>query len=269
MAHIVIIPVYQSIISQWEVKSFVQCCRVLSNYTICLVSYAELDCSIYYQMASANGVLLIRENFDSNYFESISGYNALMISKLFYQRFAAYDYMLIHQLDAYVFRDELDEWSTKGYDYIGAPWFKNYLSYEEGANLWRVGNGGFSLRKIKTFIQILETRKPILGFVSLCEKYKKRPYKVRCWCVLKAMLGWHNTLRYYVSEYVDQEDLFWTQYVPSLGFKMLIPSVDEAVSFSFERSPEYLYNQNNQQLPFGCHAWKKYDYDNFWSKYIN
>ena len=30
--------------------------------------------------------------------------------------------MLIYQLDAYVFKDELLNWANKGYDYIGAPW---------------------------------------------------------------------------------------------------------------------------------------------------
>jgi hypothetical protein len=41
-----------------------------------------------------------------------------MKSKQFYERFVAYDYMLIYQLDAYVFKDELDDWSAKGYDLL-------------------------------------------------------------------------------------------------------------------------------------------------------
>lgn len=268
MHNIIIIPVYQSTIREWEIKSFEQCCKVLSKHTLCLVTYAELDCTIYDEIALANGVHLQRENFDCSYFKGLQGYNNLMISREFYQRFARYDYMLIYQLDAFVFHDELDEWCNKGYDYIGAPWFDNYMSYEERAKLWKVGNGGFSLRKINTFLNILSTKRPILRYKDLYERYKKYPLKVRYWCIFKAFLGWHNTIDYYVSEYVDQEDLFWTQYIPSLGFIMMIPTPKQAIAFSFERSPAYLYKLNNRQLPFGCHAWKKYDYESFWCEII-
>lgn len=269
MVHVVVIPVYKSQILDWEKKSFEQCCKVLYAHTLCIVTYARLDCTIYYQIAAANGVQLQRENFDSSYFMGIQGYNKLMISKAFYQRFANYECMLIYQLDAFIFRDELDKWCKRGYDYIGAPWFDNYMSYEEGAKLWKVGNGGFSLRRISTFLNILSKERPILRYMDLYERYKSYPLKVRYWCIFKALLGWHNTIEYYVDEYVDQEDLFWTQYIPSLGFIMRIPSPQQALSFSFERSPAYLYQQNNQQLPFGCHAWIKYDYESFWRKFIN
>jgi hypothetical protein len=268
MSNVIVIPVYQSAISEWEMKSFEQCCKVLSKHTLCLVTYAELDCTVYEEIAAANGVHLPRENFDCSYFKGLQVYNKLMISRAFYQRFARYDYMLIYQLDAFVFRDELDKWCMKDYDYIGAPWFDNYMSYEEGAKLWKVGNGGFSLRRVKTFIDILSEKKPILQYRALYERYKSYPLRVRYWCVFKALLGWHNTIGYYVGEYMDQEDLFWTQYIPSLGFKIKIPSPQQAMAFSFERSPAYLYKQNNQQLPFGCHAWKKYDYETFWCELI-
>lgn len=268
MAHVVIIPVYQSTISQMEVKSFVQCCKVLFNYPICLVSYAELDCSIYYRMASANGVLLMRENFDSDYFKGISGYNALMMSKSFYQRFAMYDYMLIYQLDAFVFRDELDIWCKKGYDYIGAPWFYNCDSHERGAKLWKVGNGGFSLRKINTHIRILTMRTPVLGLFELIKRTKSFGLAKRITSIIAHMFGWHNTMDYFVRTYKDFEDFFWCEQIISLAIDYKIAPVKEAIAFSFEISPSYLYQYNGQCLPFGCHAWYKYEYEDFWKQYI-
>lgn len=44
-----------------------------------------------------------------------------MLSAEFYDRFAAYEYVLIYQLDAFVFADRLAEFCQMGYDYIGAP----------------------------------------------------------------------------------------------------------------------------------------------------
>ena len=38
-----------------------------------------------------------------------------------YSRFEKYEYMLIYQLDAFVFSDRLMEFVEAGYDYIGAP----------------------------------------------------------------------------------------------------------------------------------------------------
>lgn len=55
------------------------------------------------------------------HFVSVDSYNEMMLSPDFYRRFQVYDFMLIYQLDAFVFRDELDEWVAKDYDYIGAP----------------------------------------------------------------------------------------------------------------------------------------------------
>lgn len=79
-----------------------------------------------------------------------------MSMKAVYKAFAKYEYMLIAQLDAVCFRDDLDEWCGKDYDYVGAPWCHlckhvcrtdQYRSEEK-----LVGNGGLSLRKIQTFL---------------------------------------------------------------------------------------------------------------------
>jgi len=41
----------------------------------------------------------------------------------------------------------------------------------------------------------------------------------------------------------------------------------EALGFAFENVPEELYKLNNDQLPFGCHAYEKYSPE-FWAKFI-
>ena len=268
MHNIIIIPVYKPVISKWEEMSLRQCCNIFSARAISLVTFGDLDCSVFSKIAEEYKVKLLRENFDSSYFTGLAGYNRLLISKDFYQRFARYDYMLIYQLDAYVFRDELDEWCNREYDYIGAPWFENYASHDDGSRLWSVGNGGFSLRRIKTFIEILNDNNPVLGSRALYERYSERPMLVKLWDILKSLMGWHNTISYYVQEYEDQEDLFWTQYLPSIGIKLRIPTPMQTISFSMEKSPSYLYALNGNKLPFGCHAWQKYEYNTFWKQYI-
>ena len=119
------------------------------------------------------------ESFSDEYFASLRGYNKLVLDELFYMRFLKYQYMLIYQLDAFVFKDELLLWAEKGYDYIGAPWIPPKHSYltlrgrlkiqlkyfiytllnDDRRKLkkycnYQVGNGGFSLRKINKMLEV-------------------------------------------------------------------------------------------------------------------
>ena len=47
-----------------------------------------------------------------------------------------------------------------------------------------------------------------------------------------------------------------------------LPPFDVALKFAFEVNPSYLYDINNEKLPFGCHAFEKYEYNTFWQKHI-
>lgn len=127
------------------------------------------------------------KRFENHYFTSKMSYNMLMLSLNFYKRFSDYKYMLIHHTDVFLFKPELQYWCYKNYDYIGAPWLrphkiKKAKIYSQLINSLplifshrlknrvkhynNVGNGGLSLRKINTFIKILESAKtqPILNF---------------------------------------------------------------------------------------------------------
>ena len=60
--------------------------------------------------------------FDDRFFRNPVTYSRLLTMAGFYECFKRYEYMLVAQLDAWVFSDRLDFWCGKGYDYIGAPW---------------------------------------------------------------------------------------------------------------------------------------------------
>ena len=63
------------------------------------------------------------------------------------------------------------------------------------------------------------------------------------------------------------EDVFWSLYVPSLNPFFKLPNIYTALKFSFEKFPSKCFKENNQQLPFGCHAWGKYEFE-FWKPFI-
>ncbi|HMC84001.1 MAG TPA: DUF5672 family protein, partial [Chitinophagaceae bacterium] len=63
------------------------------------------------------------------------------------------------------------------------------------------------------------------------------------------------------------EDQFWGLSLSKKFEWFKVPDYKTAAAFAFEMQPHRLYILNNNQLPFGCHAWWKYDLD-FWKPHI-
>ena len=151
----VIIPFYNVTLSSNEIISLTQARRILSNFTIKFISPQKNKplFEIYKSFTKNDDVLF----FDDKYFTSKYSYSRLLVNVKFYEYFESFDFILIHQLDAFVFRNCLVNFAELGYDYIGAPWprwiVKRY-AYSSNGNL--VGNGGLSLRNVKNTIAVLK-----------------------------------------------------------------------------------------------------------------
>jgi hypothetical protein len=149
-------------------------------------------------------------------------------------------------------------------DYIGAPWMKGGFEGNPQGKLWKVGNGGFSLRKVKTFLSILdkieieaEGKKPV---------FKNSNRGIRG--VLKNF-GIRNNLKHYIKS-APSEDIFWCIYVPQIfdDEKFKISDLETAAHYSFEVHPEFLFLKITRgKLPMGCHNWMNNNVD-FWKEYI-
>lgn len=203
------------------------------------------------------------ERFHDDFFADIIGYNRLMLDADFYRCFSGYSYMLIHQLDVFLFKPDLQYWCSKNYDYIGAPWLrphkikkaKFYLSVANkcpwmfSARLRKriehynnVGNGGLSLRKIESFVKILESA----GTFDILNSYLKKQASRD-------------------SSY--NEDVFWSLEGPRLHENFSKPGWREAIYFSVENYPSYAWGLMNKQLPFGCHKPRVHE-PGFWKEFI-
>jgi hypothetical protein len=229
----VVIPVWRPTLGPDETLSLRRCLSVLGTHSVTLIAPEGLSTDAL-PLAGATPIV---ERFAPEFFHGIDGYNRLMLSADFYGRFAAYDYILLHQLDAFVFADRLADWCARGYDYVGAPWIgdgwpedmsplKRRLLRAITSPRTRVGNGGFSLRRVSSFQRALQRLRPI----------------VRRW--------------------TSNEDLFWSV-VARRAASFRIPLAAEAMTFAFELEPRRCYEELGRTLPFGCHAWPRYDPD-FW-----
>ena len=219
------------------------------------------------------------KRFPPQCFESEATYNRLLLTHTFYQALSDYDYILIYQLDCLVFSSDLKYWCDIGYDYIGAPWFTGFAGWHSADSpLWAVGNGGFSLRKVSSFLKVFDSERKWIN----PEGWWREGYALKSWTsrlanrekyILRKMKytdnvsAWLKILKSPVSSPVlKNEDIFWGLDAPYFKPDFRVAPLDVALSFAFENDPRYCFESNGCRLPFGCHAWAKYRA--FWQPYL-
>ena len=270
----VIIPVYSPTLCPSEVVSLNQCLRILSNYHITLVTHRDLDISCYQDAFLAAKKPFKVAYFESHFFRSVFSYSQLLLSRDFYACFKEYEYILIYQLDGFVFRDELSDWCSKGFDYIGSPWFKHYGFNYDGNELWKVGNGGVSLRKTAKFLNAFDQPFPCKSswyFIKSIRKKQFMPMLIKTLQMLLVLTFSRKTVEYILQHYMDErvnEDCFWAEAFQGTSMALNIPDVLTGARFCLEQKPSYVYELIGNQLPFTCHAFERYEYETFWKEII-
>lgn len=268
---LITIPIYKEFPNTNEKKSFKQCLRILSNHPVCIITFRSLDISFYRDIAKTENVTFQVKFFSEKYFKSISGYSRLMISSKFYSSFNSYEFLLIYQLDAWVFRDDLLQWCSKGYDYVGAPWFTGYDETKGIKKAFNaVGNGGFCLRKTQSMLRVLNTFSYVHSFNECLDFLNKQDdwsLLRKFFSLMKSFTISNNTFHLF-NNYSWQEDMFWCREVaPRFSWFKTAP-FEEAVKFSIEKYAPECYEYLGQKLPFGAHAWWHEDDAGFWNKFI-
>ncbi len=229
---VIIIPVYKEKLGITENISLSRCFTILGHHPIVFVAPESL--SINYQEGRTI------ERFADSFFQSPKTYNHLLIDPAFYERFENYEYMLIYQLDAYVFSDQLEYWCAQNLDYIGAPKLKlRHFQNPEHVDIPYIQrvlfNGGFSLRKIQ----------PIIRFLKV----------------------YHALFPKWVANEDSMFSIYERRAFP-LRWMLRLPTWQQGLKFAIEQNPHLAVKLNGDSLPFGCHAWEKYN-PTFWQTYIS
>lgn len=233
---IVLIPIYKAALEPLEEFSIDLSVGRLSGREIVFLAPENLSMD-YYQRRYPTVAI---QRFPDGFFASIHGYNQLLLNAAFYELYAQYEFSLILQTDAVVLRDELSQWMSLPYDYVGAPWpVPNELVVrippfdgERNRHMRvHVGNGGLSLRRN-------------LACVGLLREYSDaRDMFVRTG---------------------SSEDLFFS-FMGALSKKFILPNEIVAASFALEMGSEQYVAMLGGRLPMGAHAWWKYE-PHFWKR---
>lgn len=259
---IVVIISHRDTLTEWELISLRQCVRVLGRHPMTLVCPEGMETAWYRTSVPELPIAFV----DRRWLSSYANFNAFKVSPFLYEMYREYEYILFYEPDAFVFSDRLEEWCAKAYDYIGAPWFEG-MEHPTADRLVGVGNGGFSLRNVETHLRISR------GYETeqlLFRGYRRHVAdKLR---FLRSMLAYslgfsRDRPSYLGPSYYGHEDLFWGRTAPKRDPSFRIAPPEVAMSFSFEAKPRVLYGMNGGRLPFGCHAWYRYDLA-FWRPFI-
>lgn len=232
---IVLIPIYKEELDADEFFSVKSSLKHLNDFDVMFIGPENLKLTYYFNNFPKTSFM----GFQNHFFSSINGYNRLLTSESFYQVFENYEYMLILQTDAIILKNELSAWIANGYDYIGAPWPKGY-SLKINSNKFSIdggvicttfiGNGGLSLRKINSCIELLREFPDVAS-------------------------TWQNS--------GHAEDLFFG-FLSTMSDFFKTPNVKVAAKFAHDIEPQFLSQLINNDIPFGVHAWSKYDRE-FWT----
>jgi len=272
----VVVPVYKpfSKLDENELISWQQCLRILNTRPIYLVCPSGLSTTDYLECAKQNGSACHIVTFASEFFSNIDGYNRLLLSKQFYQRFQQHEFMLLYQLDAFIFQDNLSWWCARGYSYVGAPWFEGYMPTDNSTSLWAVGNGGFTLRRVADCLRVLRTFAVARPWSEVIQEHSPSgpPSAIKYLYMAVKYLGLGNNTHWLFNDFhryraFHQEDYFWGVVCSERFSWYRVPTPQQALAFSFEVAPSRMYELNNQQLPMGCHAWEKHE-SFFWKPFI-
>ena len=227
---VIIVPMPKVQLSKAETISLCQLRRILSKYPIKFIVPKKKKDIFKIHYPETDIVC-----FSDDYFTSAAMYSRLCLSSDLYERFIDYKYMLIYQLDAFVFSDKLLEFCNMEYDFIGAPmpriWWPKLVVHSF--------NGGLSLRKISTFIRITKSIDEIL-------------YGIRN-----------------ANDFIQSEDAFYSYCGELKDIDFSVPPFSLAARFSLQADTAHCYrNLSFDNLPFGCHGWTKKQYFAAWRPFI-
>ncbi len=228
-----------------------------------------------------SGVEILNEfrkiHFEDKFFANYVDNNYLRLLPKFYEKFSNYQFLLIYELDSLVFADNAIDFCSDQYDYIGAPWVR-YLD-NGSIEFIGVGNSGFSIRNIESCLKV--TTSDVL--VNTPSSYWQNIGRTRTGlnklislvgCVSK-LVPYRNNIDWFSKRFIygpkrvlaPHEDKFWHIHARHFNPDFKFAPLMRALEFSFEHAPQFCFENNNRQLPLGCHAWFKYDKD-FWLPHL-
>ena len=201
--------------------------------------------------------------FDKFFFKNIRNYSLLCNDIEFYKKFIKYDYILICQFDVLVLKNNIEYFINKNLSYIGALAARKNIFDRKREKLWArrfFCNGGFSLRKVIDFIDVLQSNKIFfpINYYTFYEANKSgfiNFFKI----YLKTLISKNlHKGEYFAKNLPLHEDTFWTYFATLFLKSYKLPTINQANCFAFDGNPYFFYKKNKKKLPIALHGHHDY-----------
>jgi hypothetical protein len=207
--------------------------------------------------------------FPRRYFGGLREHTRLLLTEELYARFTNYKYILFHHLDSLVLFDRLEQWCETDLDLIGPPWLQ--CDDSPWVTNPRVGNGGFTLMKIQSHLNVLRSSRPSVDveeyWQALCAVTPRHRRWLQWPRKLLKRLHLFNNVRWETGRVKYGADYFWSDNAVKFWPDFRVASFTQGLEFAFEVAPRTCFELNQRRLPFGSHAWPRYD-RSFWEPYL-
>lgn len=256
---VVVVPVHRLHPTDDEQFSLKRCGNLLGCHPIFIVHPHGLNLEPYFDLLPTATPLPV----PAEWMASIRAYNRMMINPAFYAMFERFSHLLVHEPDALVISDQLLYWCEKPFDYIGAPWFEGFHAAPPDAPIIGVGNSGFCLINISAIRSLLDSsqrwisRKFILN--ELSRKLLGRTSRFSFDFLFRAF-GKAGTMGGAHRLVATNCDTFLSNHASVCNLNSFrIADPLSAILFSWEVNPQSCFRLCGRSLPFGVHAWARYD----------
>lgn len=214
--------------------------------------------------------------FPRRFFGSAAAHCRMLTMPSFYEAFSDYEFIFFHHLDSLAFSDQLPYWCGTDVDFIGPPWVK--CSDSPLVTKPRVGNGGFTLIRVEKALRVLSNRhrtksgaywrdlfawNATPAWIAALEKVRNVfPVSI---IARKLLDEWDATENPAARR--RQNDMFWSDHAVEFLPDFNVATLEQGLEFAFEVSPRTCLEMNGGKMPFGCHAWARYDRE-FWLPHL-
>lgn len=259
---VVVIPIPAPQLRPPEQQSLRRAFRLLARHPLVLLCPAGRAAAIAEAVAAlvGPGARFTLHAVPDPWMASERTYNQLMLRPAFYAHYRAYSHLLIHQLDATVFADELLAWCRRPWDYIGPPCFGPGDPFDPSTVPFN-GVGGFSLRRIAAFEAALAAAPLVFRYGDLQRHLRGWSRRGRLvmharWLACRLTGGCRlpappSSLAHWLG---INEDVIFGRQLPMVRPLFRVAPYDEAVRFGIDRHVDEQLRRLGR-LPFGAHAW--------------
>lgn len=256
---VIAVPVHRPEPSADESLALARCQAVLGRHPIRIVHPAGMDSSAYRRLLPAARPLEVPPGWMASY----RAYNRMLVNPSFFRLFRGHSHLLIHEPDALVVSDRLIHWCQQECDYIGAPWFQGFSRSTADAALHGVGNSGFSLFRLQAVEALLHSGHRWYPYRALAAEtrvmIRNRPLgqglgaiKSMVTPLVMMAMGVRRILR-------CNCDLYWSKFAQLDDPCFRVSDPETAIRFAWEAHPRACLQRCGGELPFGLHAWARYD----------